>query len=238
MKISDIKRAKELSKQLETLGYKNTRKVTKKKIRTPYSFPYEALKNNKDKSFIFAERKPVKEPPKPKIHNYPYRILQIKNGRDGKDALPPSSEQLKAIIEPLIKQYHAEIEATKEIVVNEDLVKEIIKIMHSLPENDKLEVSKGIRNAQSFIFGKTRYDISELMHGGASSSSSSTDVYNEVVAGSGTSWTLSHSPTSDSLQLYANGQRLMLTTDYTISGANITTVSSWVAGTLLADYVY
>lgn len=71
-----------------------------------------------------------------------------------------------------------------------------------------------------------------------SSSNSGNIVLNEVVAGSGTSWTLAHTPNSAGIQLYANGQRLTPTTDYTLSGAIITTVLSWSAGTLLADYSY
>lgn len=65
-----------------------------------------------------------------------------------------------------------------------------------------------------------------------------TPVLNEVVSGSGTAWTLAHTPNSTGVQLYANGQRLIPTVDYTLTGASITTVQSWVAGTLLADYGY
>lgn len=63
-----------------------------------------------------------------------------------------------------------------------------------------------------------------------------TAVYGEVVTGSGTSWTLANAPTAGTLRLYANGQRLTLTVDYTLSGTAITTLTSWAAGTLLADY--
>lgn len=65
-----------------------------------------------------------------------------------------------------------------------------------------------------------------------------TQVLNEVVSGSGTAWTLAHTPTATGVALYANGQRLMLTTDYSIVGTAITTVLSWSAGTLIADYSY
>lgn len=63
-----------------------------------------------------------------------------------------------------------------------------------------------------------------------------TFVYNEVVSGSGTSWTLANTPVAGSQAIYANGQRLTPTVDYTISGAAITTIDSWAAGTVLADY--
>lgn len=68
--------------------------------------------------------------------------------------------------------------------------------------------------------------------------SSVTAVYNEVVSGSGTAWTLANTPTAGTVRLFANGQRLTPTVDYTISSAAITTVLSWTAGTILADYIY
>lgn len=62
-------------------------------------------------------------------------------------------------------------------------------------------------------------------------------VDNEVVAGSGTTFTLANTPISGSQHVYANGQRLTPGgVDYTISGAVITMVNSWSAGTVLADY--
>lgn len=61
-------------------------------------------------------------------------------------------------------------------------------------------------------------------------------VDNEVVSGSGTSFTLSQTPIAGTEHLFALGQRLRLTTDYTITGTSITTVSSWSVGDLTADY--
>jgi hypothetical protein len=67
-----------------------------------------------------------------------------------------------------------------------------------------------------------------------------TPVIGEVVSGSGTSFTLAHTPVSSSLRLFGAGQRLTpgAGNDYTISGATITTVNSYSAGQLLADYNY
>lgn len=59
-------------------------------------------------------------------------------------------------------------EIPEAIKVDQELVRKIVQIMHSLPETDKLEVSKGIRNASSFIYGGTKYKTSELMHGAGS----------------------------------------------------------------------
>lgn len=67
--------------------------------------------------------------------------------------------------------------------------------------------------------------------------SSGNDIENEIVSGSGISWTLAHTPVTGTVALYGQGQRLYPTTDYSISGANITTFNSWTAGSLLADYM-
>lgn len=60
---------------------------------------------------------------------------------------------------------------------------------------------------------------------------------NEVVAGSGTSFTLSHSPSSPSgLLLFAGGSALIQGVDYTILGTAITTVNSYSTGQVVAFY--
>lgn len=71
---------------------------------------------------------------------------------------------------------------------------------------------------------------------GGTSSGGNTFVYNEVVSGSGTSWTLANTPVIGLQAIYANGQKLTPTVDYSITSAAITTVDSWAAGTILADY--
>lgn len=67
---------------------------------------------------------------------------------------------------------------------------------------------------------------------------SNTFVYNEVAGGSGTSFTIAHTPVTGLYAVFANGQRLTPTVDFTLSGTTITTVSSWSAGTILIDYQY
>ena len=62
-----------------------------------------------------------------------------------------------------------------------------------------------------------------------------TFVYNEVLSGSGTSFTFATAPITGLYAIFANGQRLTPTVDFTISGGNVTTVDSFAAGTLLAD---
>lgn len=63
-------------------------------------------------------------------------------------------------------------------------------------------------------------------------------IQNEIVSGSGTSWTLANTPAAGTVVLYGAGIRLTpgLGNDYTIVGADITTANSYSAGELLADY--
>ena len=99
------------------------------------------------------------------------------------------------------------------------------------------EVKKTLPNTDSILVSILKDPrLRMLLHGGGGGGSSTVFIDDEVVAGSGTTWTLSGTPISGSLKLYALGQRLKLTTDYTITGSNVTTVSSWNAGELLADY--
>jgi hypothetical protein len=66
-------------------------------------------------------------------------------------------------------------------------------------------------------------------------------VANEVVSGSGTSFTLINTPKAGTVALYNGAARLRpgaSPNDYTISGANITMNYSLSSGALLADYVY
>lgn len=66
-----------------------------------------------------------------------------------------------------------------------------------------------------------------------------TAVYNEVAGGSGTTFTLAHTPTSDAVvRVYARGQRILSPGGYSISGATITTVDSWSATDITVDYEY
>ena len=61
-------------------------------------------------------------------------------------------------------------------------------------------------------------------------------VYNEIVSGSGTTFTLAYTPVAGMFALFAQGQRLYPPADYTLAGAVITTVNSWLAGNILCDY--
>ena len=85
----------------------------------------------------------------------------------------------------------------------------------------------------SLVLGITAKMISDI-----SASLGGTPVDNEVVSGSGTSWTLANTPVAGTVHLWAGGIRLTpgAGNDYTISGTAITTASSYSTGALLADY--
>ena len=61
----------------------------------------------------------------------------------------------------------------------------------------------------------------------------------EVAAGAtGNSFTIAHPPIPGTVAVYYEGQRLKVGLDYTISGQTITSVNTFVAGTVLVDYQY
>lgn len=57
------------------------------------------------------------------------------------------------------------IREANNLVISDELIKEFIQRLKTLPENEKLDVTD-IRNFQSFIYKGHRYGIEELMHGG------------------------------------------------------------------------
>lgn len=62
-------------------------------------------------------------------------------------------------------------------------------------------------------------------------------VTGEIVSGGPTTWTLAQTPVG-SIEFIANGQVLLLTSDYTITGNVVTTVAPWTSGTVQATYHY
>lgn len=74
----------------------------------------------------------------------------------------------------------------------------------------------------------------------SSGGGSSTFVNNEIVSGSGTSWTLAQTPLAGAQNIYAQGIRLYPGSDpnfgYSITGSAITTQQSYTTGDLIADY--
>lgn len=185
MNQSELQRARQLSNQLKTFGMK-PKSVIQKPVK-PKTLDFLRPRS--------AYKKPVLKP-RPSPFKFDLEALKVKNGKDGKDALPPSEGMLRAIIEPLVKQIHEE---TKEpLEITSELVKKIVQIMHSLPENDKLEVSKGIRNHQAFIYKGTKYGMEEMMHGGSNATGGAVMYYTPTgtVNGLNASFGVTARPTS------------------------------------------
>lgn len=159
------------------------------------------------------------------------------DGRDGVDGLSPSINEIVAQVLPLIPQPEKG-EPGQNAVFDEEIF--MSKVIDRLKKDKPLDLSH-IKNAQDFVLRTSQKNIKvkleEMLHGGGGAGGSAgTAVYGEVVSGSGTTWTLANVPLAGTLRLYADGQRLTITVDYSLSGATITTVDSWVSGTILADY--
>jgi hypothetical protein len=128
------------------------------------------------------------------------------------------------------------IHVIKDFPKKEELVSMVVEAIKKLEGNERLDISN-IRNGEQLSRIAQRVDMNDMRwHGGGSGGTTTTSVNNEIVSGSGTSFTLANTPTSNSVRLFGIGQRLTPTKDYTISGASVTTVSSWSAGDILADY--
>lgn len=156
-------------------------------------------------------------------------------GNDGADGISPAVEDIVTAVLSRIPLPKDGEKGDKGKDANEDKI--IVRLIEKIIKDKPLDISH-IRNAQGFMKDGIKYKFEELMKGGGSASGSTTAVWSEAVSGSGTSWTLAHTPATGTLRLYANGQRLTVTVDYTLSGATITTLTSWVSGTVLADYSY
>ncbi len=136
------------------------------------------------------------------------------------EAPAPSTTDLMAIIEPLVRR-HIESMQMPEVEVTPEMVKKIIAQMHSLPENDKLEVSKGIRNASSFIYNGTKYGTHEMMHGGANTATTSNInvlVATGTVNDSNVTFTFTAAPSL----VAVNGTNYRENHGWTISGLTVT----------------
>ena len=144
------------------------------------------------------------------------------DGIDGQDGRNISPKEAKMILADMMKEMDFDSFATHKSV--KDQFKEF-----------GLSSSKSIEKRLNALQDAVMRNYGG--HGGKAGASANF-VYNEVVAGSGTSFTLANTPVAGSQALYALGQRLTLTVDYTISGANIILVNSLLAASLLADYQF
>lgn len=179
-------------------------------------------------------------------------------GRDGKDAEPIDEEN---IITQLLRKIpkpkdgrHGHDGRDAKIPKTEDIAKEAVNIIRGLKGKEKLslrlfeegdEVIGNVRlhanmmknMPKSLVDGDQRWGG----HGGSSTSGSgSTFINNEVVSGSGTTFTLANTPITGTQEIYAYGQRLTpgAGNDYTIIGKIISIINgnNYALGSVLADY--
>lgn len=160
------------------------------------------------------------------------------DGKPGKDAEPVNTATIAVEASKLT------LEAVKPLLPT---VKDIENNLPQLgePIRDALElINEEDKKLKIDAIGYLREELDKLKKefsrgvivGGTTGLKEANMVDDEVVGGSDTSWTINYIPIAGSFKLYANGQRLRVTDDYTISGTTITTTQSWEAGTLLADY--
>lgn len=96
---------------------------------------------------------------------------------DGRHGETPTDEHLIDLIAPLIPKVEAIAPVHTTKIVKEalpltpSLVAQIVTIMRTLPEKDRLDISQ-IRNASSFMKDGIKYRVEELMHGGGGSTGS------------------------------------------------------------------
>jgi len=186
-------RQRALSSQLASFG-----SVSKKKIVSPYvkknlsisdrlaALGTPKVKVIEKKVYLGEPGAPGAKPTRSELLSLIQPLIpKVKDGETPKKGVHYFTvDEVESIKDEIMKQVQAGIvipkapevpviEFPKALEIDAEFVKKIIAIMHSLPEKDKLEVSQGIRNAQSFIYKGTKYGMAEMMHGGGSSSSSS-----------------------------------------------------------------
>lgn len=188
-------------------------------------------------------------------------IPKVKDGEDGKT---PTEKELRSLIEPLIpKVKDGENGKTPTEEDLKNLIRPLIlAYMEGIPKEAPKPTYDQIKGVAEPIIRQMMTEARKGWFGGGGSGDNvragtgvtittnnigakvisvpglGNQAYGEEVSGSGTSWTLANTPTAGTVRLFAIGQRLKLTEDYSITGASITTVNSWSAGEILADYSY
>lgn len=157
------------------------------------------------------------------------KVRNLKQAKPGKDGSPDTPEAVRDKLEKLTGDERLDASAIR-----------------NLPEFTK-EVSRGVLTA-SALYSLADVDVAGIAVGQSIKwdgirwipftpvSGSGTSVYNEVVAGNNNTFTLAHAPIAGTERIFANGQRLTPTVDYTVASSVITTVLAWSTGQITADY--
>lgn len=145
----------------------------------------------------------------------------------------PTKEEFIALI-PEQKEITADEICNKLEAQPEEQKLLIVAIKGLRAELDELKKTKG---TQIFGGGLSR-GVADGLYAPISTISAGIVVYNEVVNGDVQTFTLLHTPVAGTLRVYARGQRILPTTDFTLTGAIITTTDTFTIGDLYADYTY
>lgn len=143
------------------------------------------------------------------------KIPKVKDGKPGKDAIMPDLRELAISAINVLEMFEGEdrldVKAIKGI---EKLIKKIIS-------EEWLQYYTGPGNGpttQTYGTGGFTY-------------------INEIVSGSGTTFTLAHVPQNGAnVVIFGGGSRLTYGVDYTITGAIISMANAYSAGQVVADY--
>lgn len=140
--------------------------------------------------------------------------------RDGLELLPEGEKLKMSAIQDLIEKLNAIESAHKVIGANRNLYQ-------------LLDVNiSGINTGQGIMWNGQQWVPFTPIN-------AASIISEEVPTGSGTNFTLAHTPLTGTLKLYRGGARQQAEVDYTLSGANITLAVALSSGeVLLADYNY
>lgn len=145
-------------------------------------------------------------------------------------------------MDSILKAIPEDPEETAEEIANkletlqgdERLTISAIKDLQEKLDELKQQFGKG---TQIFGGGLSR-GVADGLYAPIGSTGAGTSIYNEVVAGDVQTFTLLHTPTTDTLRVYARGQRILPTSGFTLTGAIISTIDTFTTGDLYADYQY
>ncbi len=169
-------------------------------------------------------------------------IPEPEQGKSGNDGSPDTGEEIISKIN----------EDTSDLVIRKEKVEGLSGIEDRLRTNEANTYQFMRQGGPITLGGLTDVDIVGILSGQSirwdgkrfvpytPSGGVNTVVYGEIVGGSGTSFTLAHTPVAGTLRLYGIGQRLTegAPNDYTNVTTAITTANTWNTGDILADYEY
>lgn len=167
-------------------------------------------------------------------------------GADGKNGSPDTAPEIRDKLSTLLGNERLSINAIKGL---EQLLNSVLQGQSMQKSRvggysgsaNPFDVRAGsvvAKNVRSITFiGATMVDRNGDVTVSISGGGSANVIFGEVVSGNTNTFTLAHTPVG-TIALAANGQVLTLNTDYTISGAIITTLAPWAAGAVIADYQY